>query len=390
MIELKNMPVPPTEALRNAGWDWMIGQDTIPYLVDQVVSLDLAATEQYYEAANTLYEMFIEAGQYAIDQNLFKEMGISENLIELVKLSWEDDRHTHLYGRFDLAGGLEGEPIKLLEFNADTATCIPETAIVQWAQLKMNGLDESMQFNTVYESLVEQFRYVRRGNTDLTPTILFSSLEGYPEDEANVAVLMEAAKEAGFDVDKAYIQDVEFSTEQGIFKQEPDTGHFVRFDFWFKLVPWEQIGADEPELTQLLTQLAKDRKVLILNPAYTLLFQSKYIMKLLWDLFPYHPLLLQTETRALTYKQHVKKVILGREGANVSIIEKDGTVVESVGGEYADQASIYQEYTSLQQDASGRSYQAGVFYAGEACGLGFRRGGKILDNTAQFVGHVVD
>ena len=34
----------------------------------------------------------------------------------------------HLYGRFDLSGGLDGKPIKLIEFNADTATCIPETA----------------------------------------------------------------------------------------------------------------------------------------------------------------------------------------------------------------------------------------------------------------------
>jgi glutathionylspermidine synthase len=30
-----------------------------------------------------------------------------------------------------------------------------------------------------------------------------------------------------------------------------------------------------------------------------------------------------------------------------------------------------------------------VFFAGEACGLGFRKGGKILDNLAQFCGHVI-
>jgi len=58
-------------------------------------------------------------------------------------------------------------------------------------------------------------------------------------------------------------------------------------------------------------------------------------------------------------------------------------------GEYGSLKSIYQEYVELVTDNSGKSYQAGVFYAYEACGLGFRRGGKILDNYAQFVGHRV-
>ncbi len=38
----------------------------------------------------------------------------------MVKQSWENDIHWHLYGRFDLAGGIDGKPIKLIEFNADT------------------------------------------------------------------------------------------------------------------------------------------------------------------------------------------------------------------------------------------------------------------------------
>ncbi len=48
-----------------------------------------------------------------------------------------------------------------------------------------------------------------------------------------------------------------------------------------------------------------------------------------------------------------------------------------------------QNCTELPTDAEGLSYQAGVFYAYEACGLGFRKGGKILNNMSKFVGHVV-
>lgn len=390
MIKLKSLPQTPESGLQKLGWNWMLGTDTTPYLVKDIVVVDDETATAFYEAAATLYDMFVEAGQYAIDNQLFSEMGISENLIELVKLSWEEDKNVHLYGRFDLAGGFDGQPVKLIEFNADTATCLPETAVVQWAHLKTNNEDDSQQFNTLYETLVKQFQYIKLVNNDLTASILFSTMRGFPEDDTNVNILSEAAKEAGFDADFAYVDEVEFSHE-GVFKQDPSgNGEFTRFDFWFKLVPWEYIGGEEPELAATLTEIVKNRKAVVLNPAYTLLFQSKYILKVLWDLYPYHPLLLQTERHPITHKKSVSKVLFGREGANVSILEKGGEVLEKVDGEYDEQKKIYQEYVEFPTDAEGFSYQAGVFFAGEPCGLGFRRGGKILDNTAQFVGHIVE
>ena len=153
MINTRYLNNSPEVQLRNVGWDWMLGADTLPYLTNEVVTIKSYEAEAYYNAANELYEIYTEAAQHAIDRNLWKEMGIPENLIELIKLTWEDDRHWHIYGRFDLAGGVSREPIKLIEFNADTATCIPETAVVQWAHLKANNMDESKQFNNVYESL---------------------------------------------------------------------------------------------------------------------------------------------------------------------------------------------------------------------------------------------
>ncbi|MCF2444471.1 glutathionylspermidine synthase family protein [Dyadobacter sp. CY345] len=390
MIKLKSLPQTPESGLQKLGWNWMLGTDTTPYLVKDIVVVDDETATAFYEAAATLYDMFVEAGQYAIDNQLFSEIGISENLIELVKLSWQEDKNVHLYGRFDLAGGFDGQPVKLIEFNADTATCLPETAVVQWAHLKTNNEDDSQQFNTLYETLVKQFQYIKLVNNDLTASILFSTMRGFPEDDTNVNILSEAAKEAGFDADFAYVDEVEFSHE-GVFKQDPSgNGEFTRFDFWFKLVPWEYIGGEEPELATTLTDIIKNRKAVVLNPAYTLLFQSKYILKVLWDLYPYHPLLLQTERHPITHKKSVSKVLFGREGANVSILEKGGEVLEKVDGEYEEQKKIYQEYVEFPTDAEGFSYQAGVFFAGEPCGLGFRRGGKILDNTAQFVGHIVE
>jgi glutathionylspermidine synthase len=390
MIKLKSLPISPEQQLKKLNWDWMLGKDTLSYIKDEVVLVREEEAENYMEAVNTLYDMYIEAAQYVIDNNLFLDLGIPENIIPMIRHTWEDERYLHIYGRFDLSGGLNGKPIKLIEFNADTATCIPETAVVQWAHLLSNGQDESKQFNGLYESLKENFKKLRSLNEDKAPTLLISTMHEFPEDETNVSVLGEAASEAGFLVKYSYIKDVEFSADEGVFL-ERDNGDFQQFNFWFKLVPWEYIAYDEAELCDILTQLTLTNKVIILNPAYTLLFQSKGLLKVLWEQYPYHPLLLETSDKPLLHKEYcVEKVMFGREGANVRIISNRGDVVAEADGEYGAYRKIYQEYTEFLQDAHGQHYQAGVFIASEACALGYRCGSEILDNTARFAGHIVD
>lgn len=389
MVSVKKLDNDAVKSLNQTDWNWMLGEDTFPYVLNEIVRISEQEAEKYYEAVNELYEMFIEAAQYVIDNEAYQQLGIPETLIPLIEHSWENDNHWHLYGRFDLAGGLDGQPIKLIEFNADTATCIPETAIVQWAMLKANQLEETKQFNTLYESLVEQFNELAERNPDKERYLLVSTLEGYPEDDTNVLVLSEAASEAGFEVDFQHIEKVVFSAKEGVFKANED-GTYTRYDFWFKLVPWEYIAWDEPQLTTILTNLVCSDKTIVLNPAYVILFQSKAILKILWDLFPNHPLLLACEDQPLTGKKSVEKVLFGREGANVRIIESSGITSEIKEGEYGEQCKIYQEYVPFLEDELGKNYQAGVFFAGEACGLGFRKGGKILDNQAQFCGHFIE
>jgi glutathionylspermidine synthase len=389
MIQLQSLPVSPEEQLRRLGWDWMLGRDTLPYMTSEVIRVRETEAEALAKAAEQLYDMLVKAGQHIIDRNKFDQLGIPTNLVNMIRLTWEDDRHLHLYGRFDLSGGLDGYPIKLIEFNADTATCIPETAVVQWAQLTANRLNEKRQFNTLFETLTANFRRLRSLNEDLAPTLLISSMPDSAEDDANVTVLGEAAKEAGFAIDYRYIDEVDFSPTEGIFVEEAD-GSFTQYNFWFKLVPWEYIALDEPELAEILTQITQSRKAIILNPAYTLLFQSKAILQVLWELFPYHPLLLETIDEPFTHKKYVEKVLFGREGANVRILDPSGEIINEEEGDYGEYPKIYQEFTPLLRDAVGNHYQAGVFFAYEPCGLGFRRGGAIIGNTSQFVGHYID
>ncbi|SFV59190.1 Similarity with glutathionylspermidine synthase, group 2 [hydrothermal vent metagenome] len=391
MMKLKStLPLTPNY-LENLGFPWHTDSDNTPYISHELVIINEDEAEAFYEAGNELYEMFVEAGEYIVENNLFHEIGIPFNLVELVKESWENDVHWHLYSRFDLAGGIDNKPIKLLEFNADTPTALFETAIVQWATLKQNNLEESNQFNSLYESLVDNFKRLITLEESVEDfeeryegwKFLFTSIKDNSEEEQTVRLMQHIANEAGYDTEFAYIDDIEFGDEEGIVYQGEN------YQLWFKLIPWEDIAIDEPDLAMILGNIISNQQAIIFNPAYTLMFQSKGMLKILWDLYPNHPLLLETSFEPLDNKKYVSKPIFGREGANVSIVE-NGNILESVDGEYANHQLIYQEYTELAKDIKGDSYQAGLFFVYESCSLGFRKGGLILNNMSKFVGHIVE
>lgn len=389
MIQLQNVNPLEDSILEELGFSWHTDRDGSKYVSDQLVQISHNEAESYYEAVNDIYNMYVEAAQYVIDNDLFFELGIPFNLIDAIKKSWENDVHWHLYGRFDLAGGIDGTPIKLIEFNADTPTSLFETALLQWAILKHNNLDEEQQFNTVYDSIVNNFKrlitlFDNPNSFDEHYDgwkILFSSVSGNDEEEATTKLLQQMASDAGFATSFEFLNDVKFD-ENGIYDQNEN-----KYEYWFKLFPWEDIAIDEPELATTLTSIMLNQEAIILNPAYTLLFQSKGMLKILCDLFPDSPYLLKTSFEPLAGK-YVEKPVFGREGANTKIVE-NGMSIKETKGPYGNYKKVYQQYVEFPKDSQGNKYQAGVFFAYEACGLGFRKGGEILDNMSKFVGHII-
>ncbi|RDU65814.1 glutathionylspermidine synthase [Helicobacter didelphidarum] len=377
------------EEFEQIGLEWHTDPDNTDYITNELIHISEVEAETYYEACNELYDMFVEAAQYVIDNNLFYELDIPNSLVDTIVQSFNEDVHWHIYGRFDLAGGLDGSPIKLLEFNADTPTMLYETSAVQYALLKANGYDANAQFNNVYEVISQNFKRLITLSDDVSNfdevyegwKILFSSIRGSAEEDRTVKFLQDMANNAGLVTDFCYVDEAELSSTDGVFFNGQN------FEFWFKLIPWENIAIDEPELALILNDIIANQKAIILNPAYTALFQSKRILKILWDLFPNHPLLLETSYNPLGKKQ-VKKHAFGREGANVSILDSRGQPINSKDGEYANHKAIYQEFYPLNTQ-SGSFYQANVFFAYESCGLGFRKGGEIMDNYSKFVSHII-
>ena len=391
MLSTKQVKPIEREVLEEIGLNWHTDSDGTAYIADELVEVSDTEAETYYTAANEIYDMYVEAAEYVIENDLFFDLGIPFNLIDVIKKSWENDVHWHIYGRFDFAGGIDNKPIKLIEFNADTPTGLFETALLQWALLKANNMDEERQFNNVYEAISQNFKRLitLEESTESFDEnydgwkILFSATEGIDEEEVTTKLLKRMADDAGFVTNYEFLDKVNFS-EDGIFDSKNEA-----YDYWFKLYPWEDIGMDEGELSIILNDIMQNQKAIILNPAYTLLFQSKGMLKILYDLYPDSPYLLKTSDKPLDGISYVEKKMFGREGANTKIVDANGNVIEEKSGEYDSHKSIFQEYVEFPQDSKELSYQAGVFFSYEACGLSFRRGGKILDNMSKFVGHVL-
>jgi len=392
MVNLKNIKPLSDESLEEIGFTWHTDSDGTKYISNELVIVSSQEANNYYEAANKIYDMYVEAAQYVIDNDLFFEIGIPFNLVDIIKKSWENDVHWHIYGRFDFAGGIDGKPIKLIEFNADTPTALFETSILQWAMLKENNFDEALQFNNIYEAIVDNFKRLITlyDEPELFEKyyegwkILFSSIEGNDEEEATTRLLQQMATDAGFATEFEFLHNVKFDNE-GIYDINDNP-----FEYWFKLYPWEDIAVEEGELASVLTTILENQKAIVINPAYTLLFQSKGMLKILYDLFPDSPYLLKTSFEPINNLKQVIKPVFGREGENISIIDKGHHIISKKDGQYGNYKKVYQEFVEYPKDKSGNIYQAGVFFAYEACGLGYRRGNEILDNMSKFVGHIIN
>lgn len=369
------------------GLEWYVEEE---YLTGELLGVSRTELQTYRDACEELYTMLERAADHVVANRRWQEMGIPANATRIIEYSWENRyRFPLLYGRFDLAGIIDGKPPKLIEFNADTATTLPETVDIQADQLQRAGLHQSQQFNRFYEQLQERLLYIRELHPEKAGEFLVTTL-GHTEDNLNSFLIADAARKLGFHTDMLELPEVVFSPEDGIFIERK--GEYLPFDFCFKLIPWEFIALEEPGLMDILTELTLKEKTIILNPAYAMLFQSKGILKVLWELYPNHPYLLETTNDPRDFRglPYVEKVLFGREGENIQVFDETGRSRARNHGDFGHFPKIYQAYTQLPVDSDGDIYQAGVYYTGQASALSFRRrDGLIVDADSEFIGHYI-
>lgn len=334
--------------------------------------------EQLETATNELHQMCLEAVQYVIDHNRFQDLAIPEKVIPAIKASWDGDVPA-IYGRFDLVyNGFD--PPKLLEYNADTPTALLEAAVIQWHWLEelYPGKD---QFNSIWEGLVGKWKELKEGNHIKKNLAHFAYVDNL-EDLMTITVLQETAEEAGLETQPILMPDIGWDSTARCFADLKER----EMQTIFKLYPWEWL-LDETFAEQALSTY---NQVNWMEPIWKMILSNKGILAILWEMHPGHQYLAEAHIgdrhRLFNY---VKKPLLSREGANVTI-EAWGETVETQG-EYGEEGYVYQDYIQLPNLDGNHPIIGSWVIDDEAHGMGIRESdGPITDNFSRFVPHMFE
>lgn len=347
--------------------------------------LSMADVERLESATEELFARCLDAVEHVVRHDRLAEFAIPPEFWPLVKQSWEHDDPT-VFGRFDLCWQADG-PVKLLEFNADTPTSLIESSVVQWFWLKDMFGDSKDQFNSLHERLIEQWAHIRteRWQLPVGASLHVASLRDngdgqvIAEDYDNVAYMAEVAKAAGFIPKQIFIEDIKWD----------DAGHnFVDgdgqpIDRLYKLYPWEWL-TNESYAPHIINNWPRTKWA---EPAWKMLLSNKQLLVVLWELFPGHPNLLPAFNTdvPLLGKQYVRKPKLGREGANVQILQAGGAVVERAEGGYGTEGYIWQEYCKLPAFDGWNAVIGSWIVGSEPAGVDFRESSTLITGDMAFI-----
>ena len=359
---------------------WFAGED---YFFEEVIGLHSSEISKFKFIGQEAYNIFEKATDKIIQEKNLHLLNIPSYFHQIIEKTWNDrQNHPLLYGRFDINGGINERHAKVIEFNADTCSTLPETIL--WQKLQLAEIKAPMgQFNNLDKDLETSLAKLKRTIPFEKPYFLASSF-GHKEDKLNCDMVLNAAHKAGFDIFYTDLENVTFSDE-GIFVEIG--GEFQPVDVWFKMIPWDWIFNEEQELARTLIDLINKDLTKVLNPPYTAVWQNKLFLNYITQHFP-NTFIAETydNPSLLSGKDYVEKPIYGRMGENVKFSHKN---VE-VKGDFAQQRKIYQRYYPLEKDQENYYFQLGLFYTFQPSAINFRaEDQEIITNNCEFVSHFI-
>lgn len=346
-------------------------------------SFSLAEIERLEAATAELFEMCIAAGDHILETDLWRRIGIPEKAMAAIRQTWFDDDTPSVYGRFDLA--YDGTNIKLLEFNADTPTALLESAVVQWYWLQ-DTRPKADQWNSLHERLVAAWQ--RRLNSGHLKSrrlhVAASGAEESGEDYFTTVYMQETAMQAGLETRYLHMEEVGLRPD-GRFVDDQGAG----IEAIFKLYPWEWM-LEEKFADGALASMTGGTTQWI-EPIYKMLWSNKGILAALWEIYPNHPLLLESHLgNPGSMTSYAAKPLLGREGQGVQLM-RGGKSLAAAAGFAALGPRVYQGLCELPDFEGNRPVLGAWVVDGEPAGLGIRESdGPITDNLSRFVPHLIE
>lgn len=366
------------ELLEEQGFTWHHVRDEIYWTEGTYYSFKMPEVLAIETATAKLQAMCLQAVQHVIDNKLYSRLHIPEWVVPAIEKSWDQDKPISLYGRFDLGYNPETGDIKMLEYNADTPTSLLESAVIQW-YWKEDVFPAADQFNSIHEKLVAA--WARQMQVTGVKYFHFTSVES-EEDQYTVEYLAECARQAGAEGTKfLFIGDIGWNSRTSRFVDTMG----LNINACFKLYPYEWMVEEEfgPKMLETHT--------LWIEPYWKMILSNKAILPILWELFPGNKYLLAADTKPLTGMDYVSKPIFSREGANVTIYDKENKVVEFSDGKYSDCDLIYQERFHFVPVDGKYPIIGSWIIDGEPAGMCVRESDNLItNNLSRFIPHVIE
>ncbi len=329
--------------------------------------------EEIETATHELHQLCLEAVEHVIKKELLYRFQVPPDMYDLVRASWKN-KDSSLYGRFDLAyDGVNGP--KMMEYNADTPTGLLEAADVQ-EQWKNELHPNSSQYNRMRHRLTSTWKKIAPKGA----RVHFSCMRHSSEDFATVDFLRLCAEDAGLNGSFLYLDEIGWDGSSPHYLDKKDR----QIDHLFKLYPWEWLCTD-----RFSSSLHK-AKAKFIEPMWKMILSNKAILPILWELFPEHPYLLPASFYPNELKSSgiVRKPLLSREGANVSIKTPD--IQFETSGVYGEEGYVYQEFFPLPKFDEFYPIIGSWCIGGNPSGIGVREDRSLVTkNSSWFAPHLI-
>ena len=334
--------------------------------------LSAAEIQKLCQAARELVKMYHRAAKHVVESNRWPLIGLQHHEAELLAASWERGEWS-LHGRFDFLFDAEGCP-RLLEYNAETALSLVETAVIQ-KQWLTEVMPKYGQFNQLEESLVEAWRESGFKHVHCAWRPRHAEVEG------TIRYMAQLMRRAGLQATMMAMHRLGWNSKDGKFVDQDG----APITHCFKLYPWEWM------LREPFAKRVEGSGCLFIEPPWRLLLGSKGILCVLYELFADHASVVASRTSPEQLgSTFVSKPLFGHEGHNVAI-HRNGGVAETLPGEYGDEPKVYQSFVESPR-YDGYMPQFGVWMVrDQPVAICVRETlGSIISANSAFVPHVFE
>ncbi|SQA99495.1 Bifunctional glutathionylspermidine synthetase/amidase [Cedecea neteri] len=353
----------------------------------QYFTITESAEQELIKATNELHLMYLHATDKVLkDDNLLALFDIPKILWPRLRLSWQWRRHQMVSGRMDFC--MDERGLKVYEYNADSASCHTESGLIleEWVKTGYRGTGHNPA-----EGLLEELTGAWK-HSSARPFVHIMQ-DNDAEEDYHALFMQRSLMQAGFDTKILHgLGELSWDSAGLLIDNEGRAVNCV-----WKTWAWETaieqirevseteyaavpIRTGHPQGEVRLIDVLLRPEVLVFEPLWTVIPGNKAILPVLWQLFPNHRYLLDTDFEVndlLAKTGYAVKPIAGRCGSNIDLISHQDELLDKTSGKFVARKNIYQQLWCLPK-VDGKYIQVCTFTVGGSYGGTCLRGDDSL------------